>query len=56
MSPATFIEMQRRLGVRNIAGLEPNRLHQWVFASHPSTIERIATARDWAEINRVDTP
>lgn len=54
--PVTFIEMQRRLGVVNIADLEPNRLYYWAFASHPSTIERIATARDWAQINRVDTP
>lgn len=54
--PVTFIEMQRRLGVVNIADLEPNRLYCWAFASHPSTIERIATARDWAQINRVETP
>lgn len=54
--PAAFIEMQRRLGVRNIADLEPNRLYYWVFASHPTTLERIATARDWAQVNRVAIP
>jgi len=54
--PATFTEMQRRLGVRNIADLEPNRLYYWVFLSHPSTTERIATARDWAEANRLSLP
>lgn len=50
--PAEFIEMQRRLGIRNVADLQPNPLYYWVFASHPSTVERIATARDWAEVNR----
>lgn len=54
--PAVFIEMQRRLGVRNIADLQPNPVYQWVFASHPSTTERIATARDWAELNRIALP
>lgn len=54
--PGTFIEMQRRLGIRNIADLEPNRLYYWVFYSHPSTIERIATARDWAAVNGVSLP
>lgn len=54
--PAAFIEMQRRLGIRNIADLEPNQLYYWVFASHPSTVERIATARDWAQVNRASPP
>jgi STE24 endopeptidase len=54
--PATFIEMQRRLGIRNIVDLEPNRLYYWVFFSHPSTTERIGTARDWAEANHVPLP
>lgn len=54
--PSAFIEMQRRLGIANIADLEPNRLYYWVFASHPSTIERIAAARDWVEVNRAALP
>jgi len=54
--PGTFIEMQRRLGIRNVADLEPNQLYYWVFYSHPSTIERIATARDWARVNGVSLP
>jgi len=54
--PAAFIEMQRRLGIRNIAALEPNQLYYWVFAPHPSTVERIATARDWAQVNRASPP
>lgn len=54
--PAAFIEMQRRLAVRNLADLEPNRLYYYTFASHPSIIERIATARDWAGANGVAVP
>ena len=54
--PASFIEMQRRLAITNIADLDPNQLYYWVFVSHPSTIERIAAARDWAEVNRVPLP
>lgn len=54
--PAAFIEMQRRLGIRNIADLEPNRFYYWAFGSHPSTVERIAMARDWAEVNGVAVP
>ncbi len=54
--PASFVEMQRRLGVRNIADLDPNQIYFWFFASHPSTIERIATARDWASVHHVAIP
>lgn len=54
--PASFIEMQRRLSVGNLADLDPNRFYHWVFASHPSTVERIATARNWAEANRMGVP
>jgi len=54
--PATFIEMQRRLGVANIADLEPNQLYYWGFASHPCTVERIAAARNWAQADREAAP
>lgn len=54
--PASFIDMQRRLGIRNIADLDPNLLYYWLFFSHPSTAERIATARDWASLHHVAIP
>lgn len=46
--PATFVAMQRRLAVQNVADLKPHPvLYAW-FASHPSTTERIAAARAFA--------
>lgn len=46
--PATFEAMQRRLALRNLADVDPNRLEYLLFASHPSTAERIAAAREYA--------
>lgn len=46
--PATFESMQRRLAQRNLADVDPNRLEYLLFASHPSTVERIAAAREYA--------
>ena len=43
--PATFIAVQRRLALTNLSDLEPNRLAHALFATHPSTTERIALAR-----------
>jgi STE24 endopeptidase len=46
--PATFIEMQRRLGVQNLSELSPNPIIYAMFSSHPTGPERIAMARDYA--------
>lgn len=46
--PATFESMQRRLALRNLADVDPHRLEHLLFASHPSTAERIAAAREYA--------
>ncbi|WBQ02669.1 M48 family metallopeptidase [Kribbella sp. CA-293567] len=45
--PGDFVEMQHRLSVRNISGLEPSRWRYWMFASHPTPPERMAMARAW---------
>lgn len=45
--PETFIEVQRRLAVTNLSDLDPHPLAYALFASHPSTTERIALARRW---------
>ena len=47
--PATAVAVERRLALENRADLRPNRLLIWLFASHPSTMARIAQARLWAE-------
>jgi STE24 endopeptidase len=47
--PETLIEIQQRLALNNIADLTPPRWSHLMFASHPSTVQRIALARQWAE-------
>jgi STE24 endopeptidase len=43
--PGGFEAMQRRLAAVNLADPDPNRVEYTLFASHPSTVERIAAAR-----------
>ncbi|MFE7874080.1 M48 family metallopeptidase [Micromonospora humida] len=46
--PATFEAMQRRLAGVNLADPDPPRAEYLWFASHPSTVERMAAARAYA--------
>jgi STE24 endopeptidase len=46
--PADFEAMQARLGVVNLGDVDPNPVEQWLFGTHPTTVERMATARAWA--------
>jgi STE24 endopeptidase len=46
--PATFEAMQGRLALVNLGDVDPNPVEYAMFASHPSTVERIAMARAWA--------
>jgi STE24 endopeptidase len=46
--PATFEAMQRRLAGVNLSDPDPPRWEHLYFASHPSTVERMAAARAWA--------
>lgn len=54
--PATFVRMQRSLAVTNIATLRPHPVEYALFASHPSTVRRIALARDWARSRGIPVP
>jgi STE24 endopeptidase len=45
--PADFESMQGRLGTLNLSDVDPNPVEQWLFASHPSTVERMGFARAW---------
>ncbi|MFI9272937.1 M48 family metalloprotease [Kitasatospora sp. NPDC052896] len=45
--PGQFIAMQRRLALTNVADVDPPRVLQLLFATHPSTARRIAAARAW---------
>ncbi|BBH66849.1 Ste24 endopeptidase [Actinoplanes sp. OR16] len=46
--PETFESMQRRLGTVNLADPDPPQWEHAVFASHPSTVQRMAAARAYA--------
>ena len=50
--PSTFIASEQRLARTNLGDLDPNRFAYLVFASHPSTTERIAMAREWERLHR----
>ncbi|MFI6177018.1 M48 family metalloprotease [Nonomuraea sp. NPDC051191] len=54
--PATFVAMQKRLAITNISDLSPDAVEYVLYASHPSTPERIALARSWAKLNGVPEP
>ncbi|WP_246149490.1 M48 family metallopeptidase [Nonomuraea turkmeniaca] len=54
--PATFIQMQKRLAVTNISDLSPDAVEYVLYASHPTSPERIAMARAWAKLNGVPVP
>jgi STE24 endopeptidase len=54
--PQIIAEMQRRLALASKADVTPNRaLYLW-FGTHPSAVERLASARAWAEEHRVTVP
>ena len=50
--PATFEAMQRRLGSVNLSDPDPPAWEHVLFASHPSTVERMAAARAHARGER----
>jgi STE24 endopeptidase len=49
---ATFESMQRKLGTVNLSEPDPPRWEHLLFASHPSTVQRMAAARAWARGER----
>ncbi|MFB6892360.1 M48 family metalloprotease [Kitasatospora sp. NPDC056327] len=42
-----FIAMQRRLALTNVSDVDPPRVLELLFATHPSATRRIAAARAW---------
>jgi STE24 endopeptidase len=50
--PVTFEAMQRRLGTVNLSDPDPPAWEHLMFASHPSTVERMAAARAFARGER----
>jgi STE24 endopeptidase len=54
--PRNFVAMQHDLAVTNISGLNPRRWRYWMFASHPTSPERIAMGRAWAAEHGTSVP
>jgi STE24 endopeptidase len=54
--PRDFVAMQHSLAVTNLDGLYPARWRTFLFATHPSTPERIAMGRAWARDNGSSVP
>jgi STE24 endopeptidase len=52
--PETAVAVERRLALVNRANLRPNRLLTAWFATHPTTMARIAQAWLWARRNGLD--
>ena len=48
--PQTFVESQRRLALSNLSDLDPHPLAYALFATHPSTTERLALVREWVRL------
>ena len=46
--PGVFAAMQRRLALTNLADLDPGPVPYLLFASHPTTVQRIAAAHAFA--------
>lgn len=54
--PQTLTQMQRRLALTSKSDVTPNPLLFAWFATHPSTPQRMAMARTWADVNGVPIP
>ena len=48
----TFVAAQQRLALTNLSDLDPHPLAYALFATHPSTTERLALARAWERQQR----
>jgi STE24 endopeptidase len=54
--PATFVAMQKRLAVTNISDLSPSAFEYVLYASHPTTPQRLGLARSWARSHGLPEP
>jgi STE24 endopeptidase len=50
--PEAFVGMQRDLAGTNLSDPAPPAVWQWFFGSHPTVAQRVATAADWARLER----
>ena len=45
--PAAFVQFERRIALRNISDPDPPGLLHTLFATHPTTLERIGFGEAW---------
>jgi STE24 endopeptidase len=49
--PAGFVQLERRLAIRNVSDPDPPGLMHVLFGTHPTTIERIGIGEAWRDEN-----
>jgi STE24 endopeptidase len=49
--PAAFVQLERRLAIRNVSDPDPPGLLHALFGTHPTTIERIGIGEAWRDEN-----
>jgi STE24 endopeptidase len=49
--PAAFVQLERRLAIRNVSDPDPPGLPHLLFGTHPTTIERIGIGEAWRDEN-----
>lgn len=50
--PKSFIELQRKLALTNVADPDPPAALQWLFGTHPDTMQRIGAAVEYEREHR----
>jgi STE24 endopeptidase len=54
--PGTYVAAQKKLAVSGLDDLDPSPVLYALFFSHPSPVQRLAMARDWARQHHVGEP
>jgi len=49
--PAAFVQLERRLAIRNVSDPDPPELLHVLFGTHPTTLERIGIGEAWRDEN-----
>ena len=47
--PAAFVQLERRLALRNVSDPDPPELFHFLFGTHPTTVERIGIGEAWRQ-------
>jgi STE24 endopeptidase len=55
-NPDFFIECQRQMAIANKSNVAAPPWQDFLFSSHPSTVQRIRMAQQWEEANSQKQP